>query len=558
MYSNKKNILQLVALLCEHGIDHVVVSPGSRNAPIIQTLAQHPAFHCFTIVDERSAAFFALGLIQKLQRPVAICCTSGTALLNFSSAVAEAYYQQLSLLVISADRPAAWIGQMDGQTLPQLGVFNTLVKKSVQLPEPVSEEDEWYCNRLINEAILELTHHGNGPVHINIPLSEPLFEFTEIELPRVRTIRYSESHTFLLDHSERFRSQWVQSNKRMILVGQLPPDKKVKEVLEHISKKWDCVILSEHIANISSPLVIGNFDEIIYALPSDKWEVFAPDLLITFGGHVVSKRLKKFLRKQHPAQHWHLSVDGAVPDLFQSLTDVIETDVESFLQQFDSSENNRSNFYHSLWEEESAQLKKKSKAYMSTIPFSDLSVLKAIFPLLPEKAALQLGNSSTVRNAQLFGLNPEIPVYCNRGTSGIDGSLSTAVGFASIYPALTFLVIGDLSFFYDVNGLWNKHISKNLRILLVNNGGGEIFHLLPGLNKAESLEEHIVYRHNTEAKEWATAMGLHYLPVTNEAELEENKATFVSDTCEQPILMEVRTSMEVNADVFKAYYHYLK
>jgi len=174
-----------VALLREYSIDYVVVSPGSRNAPIIQTLATNPYFHCFTVVDERSAAFFALGLIQKLQRPVAVCCTSGTALLNFGPAVAEAFYQRLPLLVISADRPAAWIGQMDGQTLPQPDIFNTLVKKSVQLPEPITEEDDWYCNRLINEALLELTHHGSGPVHINIPLSEPLFEFTVQELPAV-------------------------------------------------------------------------------------------------------------------------------------------------------------------------------------------------------------------------------------------------------------------------------------------------------------------------------------------------------------------------------------
>ena len=178
MYSNKKNVLQLAALLREYGIDHVVVSPGSRIAPLTQTFSQHPAFKCFTVVDERSAAFFALGLIQKINRPVAVCCTSGTALLNFGSAVAEAFYQQLPLLVISADRPAAWIGQMDGQTLPQPGIFNTLVKKSVQLPEPVTEEDEWYCNRLINEALLELNHYGKGPVQINVPLSEPLFEFT--------------------------------------------------------------------------------------------------------------------------------------------------------------------------------------------------------------------------------------------------------------------------------------------------------------------------------------------------------------------------------------------
>jgi 2-succinyl-5-enolpyruvyl-6-hydroxy-3-cyclohexene-1-carboxylate synthase len=557
MYSNKKNVLQLAALLLEYGIDHVVVSPGSRIAPITQTLSQHPAFKCFTVVDERSAAFFALGLIQKLQRPVAVCCTSGTALLNFGSAVAEAFYQQLPLLVISADRPAAWIGQMDGQTLPQPGVFNTLVKKSVQLPEPITKEDEWYCNRLINEALLELTHHGNGSVQINVPLSEPLFEFTEKELPQVRTIRYSGGYPKSLDNSDYFRNQWAQSSKRMILVGQLPPDEKVRKVLEGVAKEWDCVILAEHTANVSSCPIIDNFDQIIYALPTEKWDEFAPDLLITFGGHVVSKRMKQFLRKQHPAQHWYLSADGSVPDLFQSLTDVIEMD-ENFFALLGSPKDQQATSYNLIWKSESDKLKNRSKEYTATIPFSDLLVLKTLFPLLPEKTALQLGNSSTVRNAQLFDLNPEIPVFCNRGTSGIDGSMSTAVGFAAIHPALTFLVIGDLSFFYDVNGLWNKHINKNLRILLVNNGGGEIFHLLPGLNKAESLDEHISYRHNTGAKEWAMAMGFLYLSAENETELKENIITFVSNTSDKPILLETKTSMEINAEVFKAYYHNLK
>ncbi|WP_321425167.1 2-succinyl-5-enolpyruvyl-6-hydroxy-3-cyclohexene-1-carboxylic-acid synthase [uncultured Bacteroides sp.] len=557
MYSNKKNVLQLAALLLEYGIDHVVVSPGSRIAPITQTLSQHPAFHCFTVVDERSAAFFALGLIQKLQRPVAVCCTSGTALLNFGSAVAEAFYQQLPLLVISADRPAAWIGQMDGQTLPQPGVFNTLVKKSVQLPEPITKEDEWYCNRLINEALLELTHHGNGPVQINVPLSEPLFEFTEKELPQVRTIRYFGGYPKSLDNSDYLRNQWTQSSKRMILVGQLPPDEKVKKVLEGVAKEWNCVILAEHTANVSSCPIIENFDQIIYALPTEKWDEFAPDLLITFGGHVVSKRMKQFLRKQHPTQHWHLSADGSVPDLFQSLTDVIEMD-ENFFALLGSPTDQQATSYNLIWKSESDKLKNRSKEYTATMPFSDLLVLKTLFPLLPEKAALQLGNSSTVRNAQLFDLNPGIPVFCNRGTSGIDGSMSTAVGFAAIHPALTFLVIGDLSFFYDVNGLWNKHINKNLRILLVNNGGGEIFHLLPGLNKAESLDKHISYRHNTGAKEWAMAMGFLYLSAENETELKENIITFVSNTSDKPILLETKTSMEINAEVFKAYYHNLK
>ena len=188
MYTDKKNILQLVALLEAHGITKVVLCPGSRNTPIVHTLSNHPNFTCYAVTDERSAGYFAIGLALNGGKPAAVCCTSGTALLNLHPAVAEAFYQNVPLVVISADRPAAWIGQMDGQTVPQPGVFQTLVKKSVNLPEIHTEEDEWYCNRLVNEALLETNHHGKGPVHINVPISEPLFQFTVDTLPEVRVI----------------------------------------------------------------------------------------------------------------------------------------------------------------------------------------------------------------------------------------------------------------------------------------------------------------------------------------------------------------------------------
>jgi len=373
----------------------------------------------------------------------------------------------------------------------------------------------------------------------------------------------------------------------MILVGQLPPDPKIKELLETIALKWDCVILAEHIANLHSDCVIGNFDPLLYALPKERWDEFAPDLLITFGGHVVSKRIKQFLRKQHPAAHWHLSLNGAAPDLFQSLTDVVEIDPVCFFSRLVSMAEQSSpespkggsrsldktellnrnrylgeieslkNKYHFLWKTEFAKIEVKANNYKFL--YSDLQVLKTFFPLLPANAALQLGNSSTIRNAQLFTLKSGIQAYCNRGTSGIEGSVSTAVGFAAIHSDLTFLVVGDLSFFYDINGLWNKQINNKLRILLVNNGGGEIFHLLPGLNKADSLNEYISCRHTTTGtKEWAEAMGFKYLSASNEKELKEYITTFVSDTSDKPLFLETITSMEVNEEVFKAYYHHLK
>ena len=203
MYSDKRSILQLAALLKAHKIRKIVLCPGSRNAAIVHTLANIEDFTCYSVTDERSAGFFAIGLSLQGGGPAAICCTSGSALLNLHPAVSEAFYQQIPLIIISADRPAAWIGQMDGQTLPQPNVFGNLVKMSVNLPEVNTDEDEWYCNRLINEAILETNHHGKGPVHINVPLSEPIYRFTAKTLPEARVItRYQGLNVYDRDYKE--------------------------------------------------------------------------------------------------------------------------------------------------------------------------------------------------------------------------------------------------------------------------------------------------------------------------------------------------------------------
>lgn len=493
MYSNKKNILQLVALLQQSGINHIVLSPGSRNAPLIHTLAAHPSFTCFTVVDERSAAFFALGMIQKLQRPVAICCTSGTALLNYGSGVAEAFYQQLPLLVISADRPQAWIGQMDGQTLPQPGIFRTLVKKSVQLPEIHTEEEEWLCNRLVNEALIELTRHGNGPVHINIPLAEPLFEFTAETVPEVRRIQYYPSETPAPACTEHLKADWQRYAEKMVIVGQASFPAATRELLRRIARQADCVVLAEHTGNLPFPEITGNFDALVYTLPAEEKKQFAPELVITLGGHIVSKRIKQLLRDNPPQAHWHIGEKGDVPDLFRALTCVAEGDPAPLLQAICRQEpQEESSAFYRLWRAHSnALVAKAARIRERGLPFSDLLVTGYFMEALPEGAVLQLANSSPVRNAQLFPLRPGVEVYCNRGTSGIDGSMSTAVGYASVHDGPVYLLIGDLSYLYDLNILYNGTIPGNLRIVLLYNNGGEIFRALPGLNRSDKLERYV-------------------------------------------------------------------
>lgn len=553
MYSDKKNILQLVALLKEHNISKIVLCPGSRNTPIIHTLANHPFFTCYPVTDERSAGFFALGLALHGGKPAAICCTSGSALLNIHPAVSEAFYQKIPLVVISADRPAAWIGQMDGQTLPQPGVFGSLVKKSVSLPEIHTEEDEWFCNRLVNEALLELNHHGKGPVHINVPISEPLFQFTTKELPEVRVISryqglnvYDREYNGLIERLNKY-------NKRMIVAGQMSLiylfEKKYSKLLyKHFT--W----LTEHTGNKIVPgIPVKNFDAALYALPEETLNKMVPDLVITYGGHIVSKRLKTFLRKHPPREHWHIALDGEVVDLYGSLTTVIEMDPFEFLEKIAYLLENKPTEFPRLWESNTRSLSEPEFAY------SEMAAIGNLIKALPSPAALHLANSSTVRYAQLFSLPEEVEVCCNRGTSGIEGSLSTAIGYAVGSDKLNFVAIGDLSFFYDMNALWNGNFGCNLRILLLNNSGGEIFQALPGLSMAGQTHRFVTATHTTSAQGWATERGFAYTSVHNAEELGEAMAIFTQPTpFNQPMLLEVFTDKSEDVRLLKEYYHQLK
>lgn len=554
MYTDKKNILQLAALLEAYGITKVVLCPGSRNVPIAHTLSNHPAFACYAMTDERSAGYFALGLALNSGKPVAVCCTSGTALLNLHPAVAEAFYQKVPLIVISADRPAAWIGQMDGQTLPQPDVFRTLVKKSVNLPEIHTDEDEWFCNRLINEALLETNHHGKGPVHINVPVSEPLFSFTTAALPGVRVITryqglniYDRDYNDLIDRMNKYR-------KRMIVVGQMNliylfEKRYTKLLYKHFA--W----LMEHIGNQTVPgIPVKNFDTALYAMPEEQMNRMAPDLLITYGGHIVSKRLKKFLRQHPPKEHWHVSPDGEVTDLYCSLTTVIEMDPFEFLEKIAGLLENHTPEYPRIWED-----------YCKAVPepeftYSEMAAVGALIKSLPEKSVLHLANSSVVRYAQLYAISPTIEVCCNRGTSGIEGSLSTAVGYAATSDKLNFAAIGDLSFFYDMNALWNGNLHNNLRILLLNNGGGEIFQALPGFKMNERTHRYVTASHQTSAEGWATERGFSYSAVHNAEELAAAMSAFTQteQPSEHPLFMEVFTDKAEDVRLLKEYYHQLK
>ncbi|HET9571924.1 MAG TPA: 2-succinyl-5-enolpyruvyl-6-hydroxy-3-cyclohexene-1-carboxylic-acid synthase [Bacteroidales bacterium] len=553
MFSSKKNVLETVALFKAHGISEVVLSPGSRNAPLIQTFASDPFFNCHTVVDERSAGFFALGIINRIQKPVAVCCTSGTALLNFGPAVAEAFYQELPLVVLSADRSGAWIGQMDGQTLPQPGVFGSLVKKSVQLPEIQGKEDLWHCNRLVNEA---LNAAVGGPVHINLPISEPLFDFSVELLPEVR--KTTSINPLTINNLQPFVEEYEQTENVLILIGQLPPiSVKLKRLIEKFRMQNEAVVLVEHLGSYQSSDNIGNFDALISTWDAQTANEFVPDLLITMGGHVVSKRVKKWLRENPAKAHWHIGLNGQ-PDTYCQATHFFQTTPEAFLEAFNRLIKPKvlqvTGPWTLRWILASKDLPEPSREF----PFSDMTVTGLFLKSILKKSVLFTGNSSPVRNLQLYRLPYELPVFCNRGTSGIEGTLSSACGYATVSDSLVYVLIGDLSFFYDLNILTHQPFPKNLRIMLINNGGGAIFKQLPGLERSDIVNNYISASHHTKAKGFVEASGVRYLHATNYNELDKAIKVLRHSEGDSAVLLEVFTDEDLNLEAIQNYNQALK
>lgn len=526
--SAKHELRELVALMMAHGVTRCVVSPGSRNAPIALTL-EAAGIECRAVVDERSAGFVALGWAAQAQAPVAVCVTSGSAVLNLHPAVAEAYYRGLPLLLLTADRPSAWIGQQDGQTLPQPGAFGGLVRGAFSLPE--GDTDGWVVNRIINEALLELHHRGGGPVQLNIPLSEPLFDTTEEALPAPRVIRRTELATMTADDEDELLDIVAQLPRRMILVGQLPHAALIPPSL--VTEKH-FVTVGEQLSN--TPLLCSNPETLL----SCGAEGMAPDLLITVGGCIISKRLKQLLRSHPPKEHWHISRDGEVCDTFCALTRCIEGAADEIWELLAAFAEEGNEDYTARW-----------AAVPPTFegPYCGMTAVGAALAALPEEAVLHLGNSSAVRYAQLFPLKEGIQVECNRGVNGIEGSLSAALGFAGADERLQLLICGDLSFFYDMNALWASPIRPNMRILLLNNGCGGIFTAI-GAPDSPLVNA----PHNTTAEAWVRSRGFSYHAARNAMELAEGIAALMDRDAAEPRLLEVFTDAQTDADLLKQFY----
>lgn len=559
MISDKKHIHQLAALLLKKGITDIVISPGSRNAPMINTFSGIPEFNCPNIVDERSAAYFALGLSLARQNPVALVCTSGTAALNYTPAVAEAFYQNIPLIVITADRPDYWIDQAESQCIRQENIYRNFTKKGVSLPLGESEKELWFAARQINECLNLAVSGTPAPVHINIPLEEPLHQLVEVQLPKVKEIEQIETQFgFAENELVQLVETIRQSKKILILAGQLNPNPGLENTLAELVAKTGAVVLHEHLSNLSDTGFCGSIDMLMAAIQNENPEDFAPDLLITFGGQFVSKSLKQFLRKNKPLQHWHLSLGGEHFDTYQSLTKVIKSDAADFFGALSAQVQSSDKTWLQQWKSTEDKVNQLRDEFIENLEFSDLKAFELIGQKIPENTVIHLGNSSPVRYALIHQRVENAMYFSNRGTAGIDGCLSTAVGFASDSDKLNTIILGDLSFFYDSNALWNKYIGANLRIIVIHNGGGNIFGMIKGPSDSPAFEEHFFTGNTHKAEVLAKAFGLDYFKAENEAELTQALDEFYSPEQQQAALLEVFTDAEVNTRVFRELFSLVK
>ena len=539
----------VIAIFRQKEIQHIVISPGSRNAPLTIGFTNHDNFSCYSIADERCAAFFALGLSQQLQKPVAVVCTSGSALLNYYPAVAEAFYSQTALLVVSADRPQSKIDIGDGQTIRQENVFANHIVFSANLTENASEENDDLIVSAIETAILQ-----KGPAHINVPFEEPLYE-TLLEPTYVPEITVSTTEKAIFNLEEKFVSQWHSAKKKLILVGELLPNSIEQKHIELLAQDESVLVLLEKTSNLHHSSFIDRIDTLVTTFSEEDKLNFQPEILLTFGGMVVSKRIKALLRNYQPKQHWHVDELRAY-DTFGCLSEHFKTNISCFFSQIlvknNTIESKYKDSFQTIWQNRLA----KHNKYISQIPFSDFKVFNFLSEHLPENIQLQISNSSPIRYIQLVNINKTIEVFCNRGTSGIDGSTSTAIGAAVANQKPTILITGDISFLYDSNALWNNYIPKNFKIILINNNGGGIFRILPGHQENETFNTFFETSHHLTAEHLAKMYQFKYVTVSNENELESVWNSFISDVNE-PAILEIFTPEKLNNSILVDYFKHL-
>ncbi len=566
MAEYKPAIAAIAEICARKKVRSFILSPGSRCAPLALSFLRHPDINCRTVTDERSAAFIALGIAQQTQIPTGLVCTSGTAVLNYAPAITEAFYQKIPLLVFTADRPPEWIDQFDNQSIRQAGIYGRHCLGSFELPVDHSHPDaEWHNARIISEAINLCTYPVPGPVHINVPLREPLYPEDEQEFVYDKNLKIIDMLPVknIIEDKEwqELTETWNSSARKLIIVGMNPPDNNLAASLGKISENKSAAVISDITSNIYEHSPLNHADIILGSGSAEIQQSLKPDLLISCGGPIVSKYTKLFIRKYKPSHHWHIQTAGLSGDTFQSLTKLIPVSPSYFFEKLATSvmQENTDADYSNSWLELETKASALLESFMEKLDFNEFSAIYRIIKSLPGDSLLQLGNSMPIRYANFISMagKKNIKVNSNRGTSGIDGTISTTVGAAVSANKFTTLIAGDLAFFYDRNGLWNNFLPPNLRIIILNNHGGGIFRILEGSGKLPELDEYFETKNNLHLENSAKDFNLEYYFCNNFEKLDEHLKTFFN-LSERPKILEIETDAVINTEIFNNFKELVK
>lgn len=532
----------LIAFLKKHGIKKVVLSSGSRNIPFISAVEVDPDFECFSVIDERNAAFFGLGLAQESKELVAIACTSGTAVSNYISGVSEAFYSNVPLVVITFDRSPYVLNQLETQKIDQMSIFDSITKKNINLPVIKDEDDVWYCQRILNEAFIALTQNGTGPIHINVPLIGDANDMMEDGLHKygiddIKFIDYHDCRFGLTDVCVDF------NNKKILFVlGQdIVMSDEEKDILREFIDKYKIPVLTDSLSNFKSRYNI-NASRVIKGLNSNTIRKYLPDVVITYGLN-FQERIKDVLKGNARAfEHWSVCEDGIIRDCFKSQTKVIHSKITDFCKCIMNTVDPFDVGFFDVWK--ALDL----KGTLPEIPYSNFAVIKSFLENIPNNSLLHLSILNATRLAQFFEIDESVRVYSNVNTFGIDGNLPTFLGQAYCTDNLSFIIVGDLSFFYAMNALQIRHIKNNVRVLVVNNFGGGEFYISPGASQNKTIDLHIGARHSINAEGWAKSAGFDYLSVHDESELQDKMAAFIIEN-DRPMVLETFTDTVTDGQI---------
>ncbi len=547
--SDKLIVNHIVDKMALMGVRHVVVSPGSRNAPLIVAFAGNKAFKCYSIIDERSASYYALGMARQLRQPVAMICTSGTAVLNYAPALAEAYYQEVPLIAITADRPSEWIDHEDGQTIRQNGIFSNYIKLSCSLPDESDADAVTHSASLLDGFADDFQKFPLGPAHINVPLDNPLYGQTEVDDSPLRDFCPTMPRCDTFDNVPAI---WNDAEKIMVVVGINLPDKHLDNLLLQLAEQKNCVVVAPPTSNIDS-CTVGTPESVIAWMPKEKEADFRPDLLITLGNAIISKELKMFLRRNKPQRHIDVDLNPMPVDTYRCLTDKIIADSHKFVEFLLNNCDAKTCAYRQLWSLAYADAQMRHSQYVANLPWCDFRAHNFIYEKLKqsaEKVILHISNSTPIRYAELYSKLPNADYYSNRGTSGIDGCLSTAGGASLATDNLTLAITGDVGFFYDSNCFYNRHLRKNFKIVLMNNGGGNIFSVLNYI-KDTTCAEYFTTPLNFSAQGICQAFGVQHFKAGSADELDIQWQKFIE--AEKCALLEIDTHSVDNAEMVRKY-----